>query len=181
MVKQVRRINSQAVHMLNNLINFKERVLKNVLSCRMFTLNYPLLIKHIIREAKLYRDSLIDLQNHEEINCKKIHQTEQFWNRIMMEHALFIRGLLDPTENELIKNSDGFAKNYAHLLERSREVHDRTVLDNVAESLNETIKFRDFKVVGTKGIQECKIQSIVLPLLADHVLREANHYIRLLK
>lgn len=181
LVKQVRRINSQAVNMLNSLIDFKERILKNVLSCRMFTLNYPLLIKHITREAKLYRDYLIDLQNHGEINCKKMYQTEQFWNRIMMEHALFIRGLLDPTENELIKTSDGFAKDYARLLERSREAHDRTVSDNVAESLNETIKFRDFKMAGTKGIQECKIQSIILPLLADHVLREANHYIRLLK
>ena len=27
----------------------------------------------------------------------------------------------------------------------------------------------------------CKIDSIILPLLADHVLREANHYIRLLE
>lgn len=144
-------------------------------------MSYPLLIKHITREAKIYRDSLIDLQNHGEINCKKMQQAEQFWNRIMMEHALFIRGLLDPTENELIKISDSFAKDYACLLEKSREVHDRTVSDNVAESLNETIKFRDFKMAGTKGVQECKIQSIILPLLADHVLREANHYIRLLK
>lgn len=31
-----------------------------------------------------------------------------------------------------------------------------------------------------KGIEECKIRSIILPLLADHVLREANHLIRLL-
>ena len=40
---------------------------------------------------------------------------------------------------------------------------------------------RDFKAAGAKGIQECKIRSVILPLLADHVLREANHYIRLLK
>ena len=31
-----------------------------------------------------------------------------------------------------------------------------------------------------KGILECKIQGLILPLLADHVLREANHYLRLL-
>ena len=33
---------------------------------------------------------------------------------------------------------------------------------------------------GAKGISGCKIRSVILPLLADHVLREANHYIRLL-
>ena len=50
-----------------------------------------------------------------------------------------------------------------------------------ASSLEKTVKLRDFKAAGTKGIQECKIRSVILPLLADHVLREANHYIRLLK
>ena len=49
-----------------------------------------------------------------------------------------------------------------------------------SDTLMETIKLRDFKQAGTKGIVDCKIKSIILPLLADHVLREANHYIRLL-
>ena len=39
----------------------------------------------------------------------------------------------------------------------------------------------DFKAAGAKGITGCDIRSIILPLLADHVLREANHYLRLLK
>lgn len=34
---------------------------------------------------------------------------------------------------------------------------------------------------GAEGILQCKIRSVILPLLADHVLREANHYIRLLR
>ena len=144
-------------------------------------MNYPLLIEHIIREAKLYREYVMDLQDNGEIDSKKINKTERFWNQIMMEHALFIRGLLDPSENELIETSNSFAKDYAHLLEKSKEVHDKTISENTSESLNKTIKFRDFKAAGAKGIEQCQIKSIILPLLADHVLREANHYIRLLK
>ena len=45
------------------------------------------------------------------------------------------------------------------------------------ETLSDTKRYRDFKAAGTKGIAECQIRSIILPLLADHVLREANHYI----
>ena len=48
-------------------------------------------------------------------------------------------------------------------------------------SLALTKKFRDFKRAGVEGIDSCEIRSIILPLLADHVLREANHYIRLLE
>jgi hypothetical protein len=46
-----------------------------------------------------------------------------------------------------------------------------------AQSLEETKKLRNFKAAGASGILECKIESIIIPLLADHVLREANHYL----
>ena len=54
--------------------------------------------------------------------------------------------------------------------------------DNMTKAaLGETLKYRGFKAAGTKGILDCQISSIILPLLADHVLREANHYIRILE
>ena len=37
------------------------------------------------------------------------------------------------------------------------------------------------KRASVDGIASCKIRSIILPLLADHVFREANHYLRLLE
>ena len=146
--------------------------------CRMFTANYPLLIEHIIREAKLYRTFICNVEKGSDPDERTMRETELFWNQIMMEHALFIRGLLDPAEDELIKTSDTFAQEYAALLARARTANDAVILRQ--ESLNETMKFRDFKTAGVQGIETCHIRSIILPLLADHVLREANHYIRLL-
>ena len=90
---------------------------------------------------------------------------------------MFIRGLLDPTEDDLINTADSFAKDYARLLESSRAAQDSTLINN---SLAETIKFKEFKTAGVTGIEACKIRSVILPLLADHVLREANHFLRLL-
>lgn len=58
---------------------------------------------------------------------------------------------------------------------------DMTIGSVTDSTLQKTVKYRDFKEAGTKGINECKIRSIILPLLADHVLRESNHYIRLLR
>lgn len=175
---RVRALNRRALSLLNGLISFKEQVLKEVLCCNIFTMNYPLLIEHIIREAKLYREYIQTLEKDCELSCQSMKEIECFWNRIMMEHAMFIRGLLDPTEAELIQTADGFAKEYAALLESCGSAHNKML---GADSLEKTIKFRDFKSAGAKGIEECKIRSVILPLLADHVLREANHYIRLLK
>lgn len=174
---QVRALNRRALKLLDGLIGLKERILHRVLCCEMFTMNYPLLIEHILREARLYRDYVCRLEEAGELNCQSMRDVERFWNQIMMEHAQFIRGLLDPSENELIETADTFAKDFSKLLSESCKAQDRTM---TGDSLQTTLKLRDFKAAGAKGIQNCKIRSVILPLLADHVLREANHYIRLL-
>ena len=177
----IKNLNNRAINLLNGLISFKERILNDVLSCKLFTANYPLLIDHILREAKLYRSYIIALENGQDIELEDFRQVELFWNQIMMEHALFIRGLLDPTENDLIKTADDFAMEYNNLLEEARSMTDATMLSLKNKTLQETLKYRDFKAAGAKGLDTCKIKSIILPLLADHVLREANHYLRILE
>ncbi|MEG2195405.1 MAG: DUF2935 domain-containing protein [Terrisporobacter sp.] len=179
-VKCVKELNKRAIKLLDGLIDLKMRILDDMLNCKIFTLNYPLLIEHMIREAKLYHSYIYSLENNEDIEKKDIKDTELFWDRIMMEHSLFIRGLLDPSENKLIDTSDQFAKDYNDLLNKAISMNDATILSITEDTLVETTKLRDFKKAGTEGIVDCKIKSIILPLLADHVLREANHYIRLL-
>lgn len=176
--RQVQQLNRRALRLLDKLIEFKESVLENVLNCEIFTMNYPLLIEHIIREAKLYKDYVQVLENEGNLSIGSMHQVECFWNRIMMEHAMFIRGLLDPAEIELFNRADEFAEDYAKLLTNCNNAQSRIM---TSDSLSEAIRFRDFKMAGVEGIEHCKIRSVILPLLADHVLREANHYIRLLQ
>lgn len=178
--RQVMQLNERAYRLLQGLIRFKERILRSVNTCQLFTANYPLLIEHILREAKLYRDIVEQLMTNRCVSRRNFYETEAFWNRIMMEHAWFIRGLLDPSEARLIETADNFSKAYARLLEMARRQDCRTN-DMTEKALKETLKYRDFKAAGTKGILDCQIASIILPLLTDHVLREANHYIRILE
>ena len=180
-VNNIKALNARAIKLLDGLIDFKMRILDGMLCCKLFTVNYLLLIEHIIREGKLYRSYIKDLELNKNINKENIWKTELFWDQIMMEHSLFIRGLLDPSENELISTSNKFADEFRDLLKKADDATEKTMTIITNDTLMETIKLRDFKKAGTKGIVECNIRSIILPLLADHVLREANHYIRLLK
>ncbi len=175
---RVRILNKTAGKLLDGLIDLKENILKCVLQGELFTINYPLLIEHILREAKLYRSYLQTLEQEGDLPERFVKNRECFWNQIMMEHAQFIRGLLDPCESELSCKADGFAKSYCELLEVSRTAQDQVL---AKASLEQTLKFRDFKAAAVQGIQQNRIRSILLPLLADHVLREASHYIRILR
>ncbi len=177
----VRALNERSLRLLNGLIAFKEDILRAVSSQRLFTANYPLLIEHILREARLYRTTIINLMQNRPISYQGLWGTEEFWNQIMMEHALFIRGLLDPTEEELIITANDFAGDFKKLLETAKRQDSLTTGGLTESSLEETQKIKEFKTASTKGILSGDIASIILPLLADHVLREANHYIRILK
>lgn len=179
-IVRVRTINQRAIRLLNGLISLKEMILREVVSCHLYTTNYPLLIAHILREAKWYRSSVINLERGNGMPSNDT-SIESFWNQIMMEHAEFIRGLLDPTECDLINTADEFAKEYCELLEMAKQQDGKVREAMTGRALELTERYRDFKAAGAEGITGCKIRSIIIPLLADHVLREANHYLRILK
>lgn len=177
-------INKRAIDLVTELIEFKIDILDNVLSCKMFTLNYPLLIDHILREAKLYLSMIERLQCRQDMNMEKeIYGQQLFWNRIMAEHAKFIRGLLDPTEEALININDKFANEFDDLIAEVIEAIDKTlpIEEATQDSLEATKRIRDFNIAATEGLIGCKIESIIIPLLGDHALRESNHFLRLLK
>lgn len=176
-IGEINDINKQTLPLIQNLIHFKSDILNQVLSCQIYTSNYPSLINHIIKEAKMYYDILTRIDQGQMLDKNYLYNQEMFWNDIMKEHAEFIRGLLDPSEKDLILTADKFAEEYQVISKRYR--NDPVYLTSA--SLNETIHFRDFKLKGEEGIINCKVKSIIIPLLSDHVLREANYYLRILK
>jgi hypothetical protein len=184
LVEPVIRLNQQAMALTTGLIGFKSRLLNDMLTCRVFTFNYPLLLDHILREARFYLGMLERIQARAVVDpVADMIRQEIFWNRIMAEHAKFIRGLLDPTEVQLFNTADHFGKQFDTLTAQAQMLLSQTaaIPTVTEESRQATVAIRDFKRQGTEGLITCKIRSIAHPLLGDHVTREANHYLRLLK
>jgi hypothetical protein len=179
--------NEKVIKATKALVEFKTRVLEAMLAGQLFTFNFPLLIEHIRREANFFIQHLERLQRREAMNlAEEVLQEKVFWDRIMAEHALFIAHLLDPTETSLIDTADEFAEIFERLDERAiqleRHGFDRKKLNGlVREETRATESIRDFKATATELILANEIRSIIIPLLGDHVLREADHFLRILK
>ena len=183
LVDQVYSLNQRAIHATTILAGYKSRLLQDILSCKVFTFNYPLLIDHILREARFYLKMLQRLQDRQVADIKRdIMEQEVFWNRIMAEHAKFIRGLLDPTEVKLFNTAHDFGQEFDKLTNQALTMTEQTtILPKLShETYKATVGIRDFKIAGTEGLLQCKIRAIAMPLLGDHVVREANHYLRIL-
>ena len=183
LVDQVSSLNQKAIKAVKTIVDYKSKLLNDILSCKIFTYNYPLLIDHILREARFYLKTLYQLQNRKVVNIvKDIIEQEKFWDQIMAEHAKFIRGLLDPTEGELFDTANRYGKVFDELTKQAMTMTEQTTIlpELSSKTSKATASLRDFKTAATEGLIQCKIKAVAVPLLGDHVLREANHYLRLL-
>lgn len=177
-------LNHQSIAATDMIIKFKTKLRNDVLCCKVFTTLYPAVLNHVLSEAIIFMNLLARLQNGISLGTKKdILTLENFWDDKLAEHSFTIRGMLDPTEVELFNMANNFGKEFEELRDEASDM-DKSSEDLATlteNTLEEAINLRNFKAESTEGLLTCKIKSIILPLFADHVLRESNHYINLLK
>lgn len=175
---------------VKNIFAFKRHVLHLIIECRIGGFNYPLLIDHISREAMYFWKILQKIQDGNlEYPVDSIVSDNVFWLRHMADHARFIAGLLDPSERGFVEKANAFAVQFEQLQLQARDLdsmlwHFHPIDDLVRfekDVTNATIELRDFKEAARDLISACKLLSLIPPLLADHVLREAEYFLEVLQ
>lgn len=173
----IRDLNARSLSLLQEVINYQRNILALSLRCEIFITLYADLLSHVTQEAEYYQERLTALQNRR-LPRRTLCEELNFWNHVMGDHARFIACMLDPTEVRLREAAENIAERFDILIERCMRTPEREI---IGRSLAATERVRNFKRAATEGILACEIISIILPLLADHVLREANHYLRILR
>lgn len=169
-------INRRSLNILKEVIEFKERVLSLKLTQKMEVLLYPEMLEHLIEEAKAYEVILKHLIKNQ-LPKQSLCNTLNFWNHIMGEHAQFIDGLLDPSEKELKFMAREFIEKFKKLVKECIKENEKEV---IKRSKVATKEIKAYKTDATIGLLNGEIKSIISPILADHILREANHYLKVL-
>ena len=170
-------LNQRSLILTGEAIKFQKQLLSLNSECKIFMTLYDAMLNHDIKEAEYYYEILKSLES-KTVPKKTLCEELNFWNYVMKNHAQFIDGLLDPTEKPLKETAETIAKRFENLIEECINTAENQIIQN---SLIETETIKGFKQASTEGLLNCKIKSIIPPLLADHVLREANHYLKLLK
>ncbi|WP_274650968.1 DUF2935 domain-containing protein [Paenibacillus humicola] len=183
----IRRFNEEVHTAASNIWVFKRKVLGLILTCKLpGANNFPLLVDHVSREANYFRNRL------EELNLGRLEPLPDaiidenvFFLRIMADHAKFISHLLDPSERKLVDQANNFSHDFDQLLFQAIDLdsmrpQSQTVplLDQFLDQNRVSVKsLRDFKKTARDLIEACRIKSIIHPLLADHVFREAERFL----
>jgi len=183
----IRRFNEEVYVAASNIWIFKRKVLGLILQCQLpGGNNFPLLVDHVSREANYFRNRLSELnQGNLEPLPDAIIDENVFFLRIMADHAKFIGHLLDPSERQLVEQARNFSHDFDTLLFQARDLESMRpqsqtypLLDQFLDENRVSVKsLRDFKKTARDLIDACRIKSIIHPLLADHVFREAERFL----
>lgn len=186
-VDAIRKLNEDSIQLVYGFRNFKRNLLILIINCKVSGFNFPLLVDHIAREAEYFMRSLQKFnQGIMDPIQDAIISENVFWIRIMMEHSRFIASLIDDSERNLVIQARKFGDDFEVLLNQARDVE--SMLYNKQptypiigkmnkDSESATAELRDFKKAGLELIKSCQIKSVINPLLADHVVREAEHFL----
>ncbi|MBY0013432.1 DUF2935 domain-containing protein [Paenibacillus typhae] len=186
----IRAFNVEVHTAVSHIWVFKRKVLGLILQCKLpGQNNFPLLVDHVSREANYFRNRLEELNNgtleplHDAIIDENV-----FFLRIMADHAKFISHLLDPSERKLVEQAREFSHDFDTLMFQAIDLSSMRPQSQTVPLLSQFVdenkvsveSLRDFKKTARDLIAECRIKSIIHPLLADHVYREAEHFLFIL-
>ncbi|MNO38774.1 hypothetical protein D3C76_288840 [compost metagenome] len=186
----IKEFNTEVHNAVIHIWAFKRKVLGLILRCKLpGQNNFPLLVDHVSREANYFRNRL------EELNTGRLEPLPDaiidenvFFLKIMADHAKFISHLLDPSERKLVEQAREFSQDFDTLMFQAIDLssmrpESQTVplLSQFVDENRVSVKsLRDFKKTARDLINECRIKSIIHPLLADHVFREAERFLFIL-
>lgn len=187
---QIRAFNVEVHTAVSYIWAFKRKVLGLILSCKLpGANNFPLLVDHVSREANYFRNRLEELNNGQlEPLADAIIDENVFFLKIMADHAKFIGHLLDPSERKLVDQAQEFSHDFDQLLWQAQDLSSMRPQSQTPPLLGQfldqnrvsVVSLRDFKKTARDLIEACKIKSIIHPLLADHVYREAEHFLTII-
>lgn len=172
--------------LLRDFYTFKRELLHCMLECKLGGYNFPLLLDHMAREAEYFLRLLEKMKNGKVCLAGGMKAQENvFWLRIMADHAKFISHLLDPSERNLIQTANGFSQEFDDLYLQGRDF--ASMLQGYTEVASfkrfmqdvraAVLRIRDFKRAAEEMIVECRLVGLIPALLADHVKREAEHFL----
>lgn len=186
----IRRFNAEVHVAASHIWAFKRKVLGLILQCRLpGQNNFPLLVDHVSREANYFRNRLEQLNTGQlDALPDAIINENVFFLRIMADHAKFIGHLLDPSERKLTEMAREFSDEFDKLLFQARDLDSMRPQSQTVPILHQFLdqnrvsvkSLRDFKKTARELIEACRIKSVIHPLLADHVFREAERFLHII-
>ncbi|WP_094607860.1 hypothetical protein SPSIL_055890 [Sporomusa silvacetica DSM 10669] len=186
--KKFAELIAESMESLKEFIRYKQLLLGWSLTNKLGSALPPLFFDHVIREAEYFMAILEKLHACKRLAVVKALEAD-FWLRLMAEHTKFIGNRIDPSERSLLDVVTGYQAEFDNLSMQARDyvsflAHKPTDLPAFDRFLQDsrvaTLRLRDFKQAVHEMIVTNRMLSTIPAAMADHVRREADHFLLVL-
>lgn len=184
--REAKRVNRLMLTGIRGLLAFKEQVLQDQLDCRIKLNLSPSLIAHMIAEGEEARRtlSLIADAPHAGPALASLHH-HLLWMADASGHAAMLHSGLDPAESQLQEATMDFRHLFDGMRIKALELYSMLrVAPRMVGALRRLNRdaiaqigaFRAFLAELREHLEGCEVMGILMPALADHMLREELYY-----
>ena len=186
--KKFAELIAESIDSLKEFLRYKQLLLGWSLTNKLGSALPPLFFDHVIREAEYFMAILEKLHACKKLAVVKALEAD-FWLRLMTEHTKFIGSRIDPSERSLLDVVTSYQAEFDNLSMQARDyvsflAHKPMELPAFDRFLQDsrvaTVRLRDFKQAIHEMIVQNRMLSTIPAVLADHVRREADHFLLVL-
>lgn len=179
MINQLEEWNLQASSLVSAFIEFCTKIVTAQVTNELFSYSYPSLIFYMIEECSLYYRKLDQLIQKLDTNPTTVLDLEFWFNQSMRQQALFIRGLVDPSYEDVYRLAASFTVEYNQLLSDYQTTaltpeNQQMLTDRSIELVQ---RFQTFIKELITNVLNAKLYFIVEPIFLDNMLTEANYFL----
>lgn len=165
---------------------FKEEVVQQKLDCTIDLDLAPTLVQHMVNEAEEAYRVLSGVREAANLppSLEALHH-HLIWLPDAAGHAAAIQSGLDATEQQLLDASGHFKRSFTGMQVKAMELYSmlriRPRMVGALRRLNrdaitEIATFRAFLTELREHLEGCEVLTTLMPLFADHMLREELYY-----
>jgi Domain of unknown function (DUF2935) len=182
----VRKLNEETISLLEEAMEFKEEVFRENVKGNYRGFLWTKLAEHIRREPLYVIKTLKRLNKQIERPLREdIVEENEFFLKIMAEHAAFFVHFIDMDEDELRAIAETFTEKFKLLTLQSRfleiEPPSKTaILSHLTVYRGATLSLHDFLSEVRMQVKNKKVRGTVDPTFMGHVTREAAKYLSVL-
>lgn len=178
------RLRHRLLELLSPLRELKQELLQRKLDCQVRLNLPPSFLQHMINEAVEATRMLSPAHDTAPPPLELLHQ-HLLWLKDAAGHAGYLQSGADAPERALRDQSHAFMLAFEGLYLKADELH--TMLRvaprlvgalrklNV-DALGQMAAFHDFLAELREHLEGCEVMGILMPLIADHMLREELYY-----
>lgn len=173
-------INNQILQITEEFIELANEIMEKQNNNELFSYSYPLLYDYMIRTTNIYQEELTRLNEKLQKDPILAINSEYEYNLVIYEILSFLRGLINPSEQNYIEQLDILLNdNYKELI----ELYNSTPLTptNQKELTRKSIELiRSVRILlqnMLKDILDKKLNFIIEPLAIDNFYRTINYFL----